>query len=111
MKEDIMNIIKVLNKRETLPFPGLERNSVYYKLISYINNSICLYISESFDDVALFIKRADQEIRILAERNLKHTDYCTLCGEYMLLVSKYMLNHNLLSKEGLNVLPEKYQLN
>jgi hypothetical protein len=108
MKEDIANIIKVLNKRETLPFTGLQRNSVYYKLISYINNSICLFISESYDDVALFIKRADEEIQMLVERNLKHTDYFTLCEQYMMLVSKHMLYQNLISIEGLNVLPEKY---
>jgi hypothetical protein len=57
-KEDIMNKIRMLNKCETIPLHGLRRNSIYYRLISYINNSICLFISESYDDVALFIKRA-----------------------------------------------------
>ncbi|NRF95421.1 hypothetical protein HQN89_31610 [Paenibacillus frigoriresistens] len=73
--EEIMNKIRMLNKRETLPLTGLQLNSIYYRLISYINNSICLFISESYDDVALFLKRADEEIRILKTKDVEHKKY------------------------------------
>ena len=110
MKNDLMmaKIIQ-LNKRESLPDSGLKRNSVHYPLISYINNSISLFISESYDDVALFFKRADDEISILNQKNLSHVEYFSLCDDYMRSVSKFLITHNYLSESGLELIPHKYK--
>jgi hypothetical protein len=105
----IMVKIKRLNKSESLPITGLRRNSLHYKLISYINNSICLLISESYDNVALFIKRAEAEISFLTQENLRHEEYFALCDDYMKSVSKYMITNNFLTEIGFDMLPQKYQ--
>jgi len=43
--EDIMIMIKKLNKADVLPHTSLRMNSVYYAYVSYINHTIALTLS------------------------------------------------------------------
>ena len=43
-------IAKSLIKKDSLPSSGLKRNSDYYLLITYINHTIALLLSEEYDN-------------------------------------------------------------
>lgn len=106
MTDELMSIIAKLNRQDLLPPLWARRNSVYFKLVSYINHTIALSISESYDDVALFINRANKEIKSLIANNYIHEDYFSLCNEYLRLITKYMIDNALLSAEGISLLPQ-----
>lgn len=101
MTEELMSIIAKLNRQDILPPLWARRNSLYYNLVSYINHTIALSISEYYDDVALFTYRADKEIESLIANNYIHENYFSLCNEYLRLITKYMIDNALLSAKGI----------
>ncbi|KGE18430.1 hypothetical protein [Paenibacillus wynnii] len=87
-----------------VPESGLRRNSIYYNLITSINHTIALLVSSSYDDVALFINRANKEID---ERHFIETTYIELCREYLKTLTNYLEDNNLLSSNGQDLLKMK----
>jgi hypothetical protein len=100
-KSRIDSIIRKMNKSDILPETSLRRNSIYYKLVCYINNSIALFFSDSFDDVALFIMRATKEIENLTEKGNRNERYFIICEEYIKLMKIFLVSENLLNDSGL----------
>jgi hypothetical protein len=107
--DEILYFTKILNKRDTLPETGLRRNSIYYPFITYINHTIALYFSEAYDDVALFIKRAESELENLKKRDKVKCEYFTICEQYLFVLSKDLLQNKVLSSMGIEVLPDKFK--
>ncbi|HEX9061284.1 MAG TPA: hypothetical protein VF941_13980, partial [Clostridia bacterium] len=107
MYEEIITLAKALNKRGIPPSTSLKRNSVYYSLISYINHTIAFFISEDYDAVAIFIKRADEEINRLNQKLECKDEYFELCHQYLNKLTDYLLKNKFLSKSILEWLPDK----
>ena len=105
---EIIEFAKILNKKDSLPSSGLKRNSVYYSLITYINHTIALFISEEYDDVALFIKRADTEIKSLKTKKYLQK-YFTLCEQHLQILSCYLLQNKLISENCIEFIPDRFK--
>ena len=110
MLDEVNDLIRNLNKREVLPDSFLRMASVYYKFVSYINHTIALFLSEEYDNVSLFIKRADKELIYLKSNNECSDLYFSLCEKYISKLSSYMLQNNLLGDFGMEMLPDKYKV-
>jgi len=109
MLAEIIEYAKTLNKKDSLPLSGLKRNSVYYPLITYINNTIALLISEEYDNVALFIRRADKEIEDLKTKNFCQEKYFILCEQYLQMLSYYLLHNKLISESCNEFIPDRFK--
>ncbi|NQX68944.1 hypothetical protein HQN90_22710 [Paenibacillus alba] len=106
---EIISLMKNLNQNNVLPENGLQRNSTYYTLVSYINHTIALYIGGSYDNVALFVYRADKEIEILITKYHFKDSYLQTCRDYLFKLSEYLLERNLLSNKASELIPNKYR--
>jgi hypothetical protein len=92
---ELDELIKMLNSENVLPDSFQRRNCIYYRFLSYINNSIGLYLAKNNKGTALFINRAYKEMLILKQENSLKEDsqeYFNLCVAYMLKVSEYLLD-------------------
>ena len=99
--EIIFNFFKQLNKRNLLPEKALRRNSIYYRFVSYINNSIACFMSENYDGTILFINRAYKEMKELKKENFIKDDnikYFSLCQKYIKTTSEYLFDNNLVDE-------------
>lgn len=94
LNSELWELIERLNTKETLPETGLRRNSIYYPFISYINHTIALLLSGSYDEAALFIRRARREMQ---SRNFERTEYILICQTYLSQLQAYLKKHKLLS--------------
>jgi|GEM_PF-3564791 len=103
---ELWGLMRQLNRREVLPQTALQRNSVYYRLVTYINHTIALYLGDSYDDAALFIARAEREWQGIVAHKGAEEAYLPLCRRYLQLLAEQLLRHNLLGQEGLAVLPD-----
>jgi hypothetical protein len=63
--EIVINFFKQLNDDNLLPKTALRRNSIYYRFVSYINNSIACFMSENYGGTITFINRAYKEMKEL----------------------------------------------
>lgn len=109
MLMEIIEYAKILNKKDSLPSSGLKRNSVYYALITYINHTIALLISEEYDNVALFIRRADKEIESLKNKNYFEEKYFVLCEKYLQMLSQYLVYNKFISPGCNEFIPDKFK--
>ncbi len=120
--DNVLQLAIRINRKETTIVPILQRNHGYYALATYINHSIALLISESYDNVALFVDRANREIsqindllvnpnkdaqssKRLAEMKL----YFDLCFEYLTELKEYLTEGDLLTVQGSRVLPREIE--
>lgn len=87
----------------------LRRNSTYYNLVTYINHTIALFIGRDYEGVIIFVRRADVELARL-ETKLGYVDpYFDVVKEYLFKMVLYLRENNLVSKDLLEWLPEKYK--
>lgn len=109
MLEEIVNYTKMLNRKDVLPETFLRRNSIFYSFVSYINHSIALFLSEDYDSVALFVKRAESELENLRIKNECGERYFILCEQYLMKLSGYLYKNKLLSQIGIQMLPDRFK--
>ncbi|MCD1260541.1 hypothetical protein B5M42_017200 [Paenibacillus athensensis] len=105
---ELLKLARRLNLKDTLPQTALERNSLFYPLVTYVNHTIALSLSGSYDAVALFISRADKELNILIGKNKADEVYLPLCQKYLSMLSNHLIKHALLGEQGVSMLPDKY---
>jgi hypothetical protein len=87
----------------------LRRNSTCYNLATYINHTIALFIGRDYDGVVIFVRRADTEL-VRLESKLGYVEpYFEVVKEYLLKMVLYLRENNLVSKQVLELLPEKYK--
>jgi hypothetical protein len=99
--EIILNFFKQLNNGNLLPETSLRRNSIYYRFVSYINNSIACYLSENNNGTIIFINRAYKEMIELKKGNYINKDnikYFTLCQKYIKITSGYLIDNKLVDE-------------
>lgn len=93
MIKNLNQNIKSINR--CLPQYALRRNSIYYEYVCYINNIYTLLICELYDEVELFINRADKYIK----KNEKNIDfenqYIIKSKEFLNTIRDYLDNNNL----------------
>ncbi len=59
LNSHVFELAKKLNTEENhKQWTGLRRNSVFYGLVCYINNSISLCLSDNYTSSILFLRRA-----------------------------------------------------
>ncbi len=109
MESNLIEFVKILNKKDSLPSLGLKRNSVYYPLITYINHTIALLLSEEYDNVVLFIRRADKEIENLKGSGFGQENYLILCEHYLQILSYALLGKKLISESCIELMPNKFK--
>lgn len=109
MLAEIIEFAKTLNKKDLLPSSALKRNSVFFPLVTYINHTIALLISEEYDNVALFIRRADKEIEGLKMKNLCQEKYFIACEQYLQMLSYYLLYNRLISESCNEFIPDRFK--
>ncbi|MDQ6418002.1 hypothetical protein RB620_01000 [Paenibacillus sp. LHD-117] len=91
MANELPDIFKEINKKDNLPSDCFRRNSPHYNLVSYINNIIALYLSDSYEFIPVFIKRADKEITDLTNR-IGHHKYFDNCRVLLSQVANQVNN-------------------
>lgn len=88
----------------------LRRNSSCYSLVSYINHITSLFLGEQYDDVALFIKRANSELERLEIECDYSFEYFEIVKIYIKKIAEYLLQNNLLAETAVSLLPEKLKV-
>jgi len=87
----------------------LRRNSTCYNLVTYINHTIALFIGKDYNSVVIFIRRADVEL-VRLESKIGHVEpYFDVVKEYLPKMIFYLKENDLVSKQTLELLPEKYK--
>ncbi|WP_099192681.1 hypothetical protein [Tepidibacter mesophilus] len=91
--EDVNKNIKLINS--CLPQYALRRNSAYYEYVCYINNIYTFLICGLYDEVDLFINRANKYL----EKNQKMIDfenqYIISSKEFLNRIRDYLDNNDL----------------
>ncbi len=107
MINEIQDYTLLLTK--TMKPVWLRRNSTCYNLVTYINHTIALFIGQDYDGVVIFVRRADAELVRLESKIGYVEPYFDVAKEYLPKMILYLRENNLVSKELLEWLPEKYK--
>jgi len=87
-EDTIREIIKKINSMENIPKHWFKRNHGGYRVVSAVNNVICLYLSDELED--FFIDRIDTELQRVQNRDNAHK-YIALVEELTVALHKYLL--------------------
>jgi hypothetical protein len=113
--DEIEKYHKILNSKVILPNEFLARNSVFYPLVCYVNTIIGLYISENFDIIPIFIKRAYEFIRKVDNETTLQQKYKQTILDYLTLMADFINsreaieNKDILPKDLLNRKPHNHE--
>lgn len=101
MKNNLTKYHQLLNQEGSYPETYLRRNHIMYPLVCYINNIICLYVSDNYEPIPLFIRRANEHLIRFAdyegERDTKllTRKYKNIASEYLSEMAKFMLSQDI----------------
>ena len=73
-----------LNQSNLVPSQWYRRNHIHYTLVSYINQIVALFLSQNYENIPVFIKRASEE--------LENKSNDTESKNYIICANNY-LNH------------------
>ncbi|MDU8672248.1 MULTISPECIES: hypothetical protein [Paenibacillus] len=103
LNSHVFELAKKLNTEEIhKQWTGLRRNSVFYGLVCYINNSISLCLSDNYTSSILFLRRARKEIINIETNSNKIQDqygdrYIKLCNNYLNELETFIKDNHLVS--------------
>ncbi|WP_307347348.1 hypothetical protein [Paenibacillus polymyxa] len=113
LNSHVFELAKKLNTEENhKQWTGLRRNSVFYGLVCYINNSISLCLSDNYTSSILFLRRARKEI-INIETNSNKSQYqygdkyIKLCNNYLNELETFIKDNHLVSDEDFEFILNK----
>jgi hypothetical protein len=109
MLDEVMKYGKLLNSEEILESGWLKRNAIYYKLITYINHTIALFIGENYNCIPVFIQRASKELDCLIHEQGFHEKYFDIAEEYLYMLTKCLIINSLIDEYLVEEIPGKYR--
>ncbi len=80
-----------------MPPQYLRRNHSEYKFVSYISLIGTLFISKEFEGAGVFINRANTYLND-TDNVLPDKDYLKKCRYFLKIMTRYLLENNLLSE-------------
>ncbi|TQR97411.1 hypothetical protein [Paenibacillus ottowii] len=113
LNSHVFELAKKLNTEEIhKQWTGLRRNSVFYHLVCYINNSISLCLSANYTSSILFLRRARKEIINIETNSNKIPDqygdkFIKLCNNYLNELETFIKDNHLVPDEDFEFILNK----
>lgn len=107
-RQQLSEIHREINTEGILPKHGLQRNSIEYPLICYVNNIFGFLSAENFSAIPIFIKRAhNHRLRIIESGGTDHlkgqpSRFLDLVDQYLNLVLQDLEKSSPISAERLD---------
>lgn len=105
---DVIRFAKILNSKGIMDPEWLRRNAIYYKLITYINHTIALFIAMNYEGTAVFVRRAAKELDFLSERGYCE-EYFDIAEEYLYIITRYLIEKRLITEVMTESIPAKFR--
>ncbi len=94
LNAELERLHRQLNQAQLVPRGGFRRNTLHYPIICYINNIIGLYLSQNFEVIPTFLRRALVHIREFKQANpevyAQGDAYYALVLEYLSLMAHFI---------------------
>ena len=97
MEEKILKHISILNNEDTIESQYFfKRNSIYYRLVCYINNITGCFMSKNYESIPVFINRVYKEVHKLKKIDEINISYLDLCLEYASIMANFLIDKSYL---------------
>lgn len=105
-RNEIKKFHSVLNQRNLVPDQCYRRNNQYFRLVTYVNHTVGLFLSSNYDVIPTFLNRAFFELQRLNSQPIA-TQYEKVAYDYLCQVAYFVQKFPAVDDFAISQIPDE----